>query len=151
MDDTASLVTVTGEVRHPAELCPSDLAALADAELVADFHCREGWSRLGTHWHGVRLARLLAQVGASDTGGFVTLASGDFSVVLSRDRAEDARVLLALERDGVPLDASTGFPRLVGPAEWDCFLSVKNVDRIEVTREPGEATAERIALARIGQ
>jgi hypothetical protein len=42
-----------------------------------------------------------------------------------------------------------GFPRLVGPSEWDCFLSVKLVDRIEVTREPQEATAATIALARL--
>jgi len=24
-----------------------------DAELVADFHCREGWSRPGERWRGV--------------------------------------------------------------------------------------------------
>lgn len=151
MDDTIPLVTVSGEVLRPAELSASDLETLADAGLVADFHCREGWSRLGVHWRGVRLARLLAHVGARGDGRFVTLASGDFSVVLPRERAEDPRVLLALEREGVPLDAATGLPRLVGPSDWDCFLSVKGIDRIEVTREPGEPTAERIALARIGQ
>jgi hypothetical protein len=42
-----------------------------------------------------------------------------------------------------------GFPRLVGPSEWDCFLSVKSVDRIEVTRQPQRATAAAIALARL--
>lgn len=103
------------------------------------------------HWRGVRLARLLAHVGARGGGRFVTLASGDFSVVLPRERAEDPRVLLALEREGVPLDVATGLPRLVGPSDWDCFLSVKAVDRIEVTQKPAEPTAERIALARIGR
>jgi hypothetical protein len=43
------------------------------------------------------------------------------------------------------------FPRLVGPSERDCFLSVKSVDRIEVTREPQQATAATIALARLEQ
>lgn len=151
MDDAAPLVTVSGEVLRPAQLRASDLDTLADAGLVADFHCREGWSRLGVHWRGVRLARLLAHVGAGDDGLFVTLASGEFKVVLPRERAEDPRVLLALERDGVRLDAATGLPRLVGPSDWDCFLSVKGVERIEVTREPAEPTAERIALARIGR
>ncbi len=33
--------------------------------------------------------------------------------------------------------------------EWDCFLNVKSVDRIEVTREPQQATAARIALAQL--
>ena len=42
------------------------------------------------------------------------------------------------------------FPEaVVGPAEWDCFLSVKSVDRIEVTRQPQRATAATIALARL--
>lgn len=151
MDDAGPLVTVSGEVLRPSELRASDLESLADARLVSDFHCREGWSRLGVHWRGVRLAKLLAHVGATDEGHFVTLACGEFSVVLPRERAEDARVLLALEQDGVPLDTATGLPRLVGPSDWDCFLSVKGIDRIDVTREPAEATAERIALARIGQ
>ena len=150
MDDGAPLLSVSGEVLRPAELGAADLEALADTRLVADFHCREGWSRLGVHWRGVRLGTVLTHVGATEEGRFVTLASGDFSVVLPRERADDARVLLALERDGVRLDAATGLPRLVGPSDWDCFLSVKGVDRIEVTREPVEPTAERIALARIG-
>ncbi len=149
--DTPPLLTISGEVPHALELREADLRAIADSGLVSDFHCREGWSRLGIHWHGVRLATLLAQAGASDEGRYVTLACGDFSVVLTREQAEDARVLLALERDGAPLDSSTGLPRLVGPSDWDCFLSVKGIDRIELTREPAEATAERIALARIGQ
>lgn len=151
MDDTTPLVAVTGEVQRPGELHVHDLQALADSGLIADFHCREGWSRLGVHWRGVRLSTLLTHVGATEDGRFVTLAAGDFSVVLPRERAEDHRVLLALERDGLSLDAATGLPRLVGPSDWDCFLSVKGVDRIEVTREPAEPTAERIALARIGQ
>jgi len=145
------LLTVSGEVSRPLSLRASQLEALADAGLVADFHCREGWSRLGVHWHGVRLARLLEHARVNGDGRFVTLAAGDFSVVLTREQAEDARVLLALEQNGVRLDASTGLPRLVGPSDWDCFLSVKGVDRIEVTRVPAEATAERITLARIGQ
>jgi DMSO/TMAO reductase YedYZ molybdopterin-dependent catalytic subunit len=78
--------------------------SLIDAELVADFHCREGWSRLGERRRGVRVASLLALA---------------------------------------------GFPWPIGPSNWDCFLSVKSVDRIELTREPQHATAETIALARL--
>lgn len=151
MEDLSPLVTISGEVRRALELREPDLAAMADAGVVADFHCREGWSRLGVRWRGVPLGRLLERAEATAEGRFVTLAAGAFQVVLTREQAEDARVLLALERDGVKLDASTGLPRLVGPSDWDCFLSVKGVERIELTREPGESTAERIALERIGQ
>jgi hypothetical protein len=42
-----------------------------------------------------------------------------------------------------------GSPRLVGPSEWGCFVSVKAVDRIQVTRQAQRATAATIALARL--
>ena len=45
--------------------------------------------------------------------------------------------------------SDAGSQRLVGPSEWDCFLSVKAVDRIQVTRQPQRATAATIALARL--
>ena len=35
------------------------VALFGDAELVEDFHCHEGWSRLGEHWHCARPARTL--------------------------------------------------------------------------------------------
>ena len=69
--------------------------------------------------------------------------------MLTREQAEDERVLLALEHEGAASPRPAGFPRLVGPAEWDCFLSVKSVDRIEVIRQPQRATAATIALARL--
>ena len=104
-------VSICGDVERPARLALPELHCLIDAELVADFHCREGWSRLGERWRGVRLR--------------------------------------TLEQAGTASPRRAGFPRLVGPAEWDCFLSVRSVDRIEVTREPQRATAATIALARL--
>lgn len=140
------LVSICGEVERPARLTLAELRSLMDADLVADFHCREGWSRLGEHWRGVRLRTLLALAGVRDTAGYVTVGSGDYTAVFTREQAEDERVLLALEHEDT---SRGGFPRLAGPAEWDCFLGVKSVDRIEATRQPQRATAETIALARL--
>jgi DMSO/TMAO reductase YedYZ molybdopterin-dependent catalytic subunit len=148
MTSSASL-SICGDVERPARLALTDLRSLMNAELVADFHCREGWSRLAERWRGVRLRTLLAVAGASDAAGYVTVASGEYAAVLTREQAEDTRVLLALEHEGAASPRRAGFPRLVGPSEWDCFLSVKSVDRIEVTRHPQPATAETIALARL--
>jgi len=142
-----SELSIVGEVERPVCLTSEELASLLDADLVADFHCREGWSRLGEHWRGVRLRTLLALAGARDTGQFVTVGSGEYTAVLTREQAEDDQVLLALEYEGA--ESRSGFPRLVGPSDWDCFLSVKAVDRIELTREPAQATAAGIALARL--
>jgi DMSO/TMAO reductase YedYZ molybdopterin-dependent catalytic subunit len=41
MTDSVSL-SICGEVERPACLGLVELSALMDAELVADFHCREG-------------------------------------------------------------------------------------------------------------
>ena len=142
-------LSICGDVGRPACFALAELRSLMDAELIADFHCREGWSRLGERWRGVRLRTLLALAGAADAAGYVTVGSGEYTAVLTREQAEDERVLLALEHEGAASPRHAGFPRLVGPSEWDCFLSVKSVDRIEVTREPQQATAATIALARL--
>ena len=149
MVDRGSSILICGEVERPASVGEAELRSLAQTELVADFHCREGWSRLGVGWRGVRLASLLEIAGATESGRYVTVGSGDYTVVLTREQAVDDRVLLALERNGAELDRSDGSPRLVGPSEWDFFQSVKSVDRIELTSEPEQATAATIALARI--
>lgn len=138
-------LSISGEVERPLSLSLADLDALAEDELVADFHCREGWSRLGQRWRGVQLARLLALAAPRDAGRYVTVASAEYAAVFEREQAEDDRVLLAVDRPG----GGDGFPRLVGPSGWDCFQSVKSVDRIELTREPAQATAATIALARL--
>jgi DMSO/TMAO reductase YedYZ molybdopterin-dependent catalytic subunit len=148
MSDSVSL-SICGDVERPTHVGLVELRSLMDAEVVVDFHCREGWSRLGERWRGVRLTTLLALAGAADTAGYVTVGCGDYTAVLTRDQAEDDLVLLALEYEGPASPPPAGFPRLVGPSDWDCFLSVKSVDRIEVTREPQRATAATIALSRL--
>jgi hypothetical protein len=76
----------------------------------------------------------------------VTVASGECSIVLTltREQAEDERVLRACEQDGAPLSG----PRLVGPSEWDCVLSVEHVERIELARSAQRATGPSIAPSR---
>jgi len=48
----------------------------------------------------VRLRTLLALTGAADAAGYVTVGSGQYTAVLTREQAEDERVLLALEHKG---------------------------------------------------
>lgn len=140
-------VRLAGEVARPRTLTLHDLTRLLGEEVTIDFHCREGWSRLGQAYRGIPLETLLQLAGVSAAARWVSIASGGYTIALTREQAGDRRVLLALERDGVPLAA----PRLVGPSEWDCFLSVKDVDRIEAAIAEPEATGPAIALARIGR
>jgi len=99
MSDSVSL-SICGEVESPVCLGPMELRSLMNAELVADFHCREGWSRLGERWRGVRLITLLRLAGADGDAGHVTVGCGEYTAVLTREQAEDERVLLALEHEG---------------------------------------------------
>lgn len=140
-------LTIAGEVEHPQTLDLRDLARLDGEEVTVDFHCHEGWSRLDQGYRGIAVRTLLRLAGARPGARYVTVASGEYSIVLTREQAEEQRVLLAFEQDGAPLPG----PRLVGPSEWDCFLSVKHVDRIELTRTTQRATGPTIALARIGR
>jgi DMSO/TMAO reductase YedYZ molybdopterin-dependent catalytic subunit len=114
MTDNVSL-SIRGDVERPARLGLVELRSLMDAELVADFHCREGWSRLGERWRGVRLTTLLALAGADDAAGYVTVGSGEYTAVLTREQAEDERVLLALEHEAgravTPLGGRAGVVR----------------------------------------
>jgi Oxidoreductase molybdopterin binding domain len=122
-------LSICGDVERPACLALAELRSLMDAELVADFHCHEGWSRLGERWRGVRLRTLLALAGAAaDGAGYVTAASGEYTAVLTREQAEDERVLLALEHEGAASPRRAGGSRLVGPSAWDCFLTAGDVD-----------------------
>jgi DMSO/TMAO reductase YedYZ molybdopterin-dependent catalytic subunit len=140
-------VTLAGEVEQPDKVDLGDLGELSRADLIVDFYWREGWSRPGQTYRGVPLATLLRLVKARPTAHYVTVASGGYSIVLTREQAEDQRLLVALELDGEPLPA----PRLVGPSEWDCFMSVKDVDYIELTETAALASGPSIALARIGR
>jgi DMSO/TMAO reductase YedYZ molybdopterin-dependent catalytic subunit len=116
MSGTVS-VSICGEVKRPVRLALPELRSLIDAELVAEFHCREGWSRLGERWRGVRLSTLLAVAGIEEAGGYITVASGDYTAVLTREQPADARVLLALDHEGDVSLRRAGWPRLVGPPE----------------------------------
>jgi DMSO/TMAO reductase YedYZ molybdopterin-dependent catalytic subunit len=48
MTDSASL-SICGDVERPAHLALTELRSLTDAEVVADFHCREGWIEVTRH------------------------------------------------------------------------------------------------------
>lgn len=145
----SAAISVSGDVERPGTITGDQLEALADAELTADFKCREGWIRRGEHWRGVKLATLLEHVGCRDSARYITISAGEYRVVLSRQQLEDQGALLAVAHKGAASPRPAGLPRLVGPSEWDCFMSVKSVDRIEATREPEADTAEKIALARL--
>ena len=151
-DPTSWRLVVDGLVSRPLALSLSDLLALPRVIQESDFRCREGWQVKDLRWAGVRISHLLSAVAPLPLARYVTIHAGPYTAALSLQEAELPEVLLATDLDGAPLPLEHGGPvRLVVPAEWDCFTSVKWVQRLEVTQERAEPTGPAIALARIGR
>jgi DMSO/TMAO reductase YedYZ molybdopterin-dependent catalytic subunit len=130
----------------------SDLLALPRVTQESDFRCGEGWQVKDLHWAGVRISHLLSAVAPPPPARYLTIHAGPYTAVLSLQEAGLPEVLLVTHLDGAPLSLEHGGPvRLVVPSEWDCFTSVKWVQRLEVTQERAEPTGPAIALARIGR
>ena len=140
---------IDGLVAEPRALAAADLAALPRVDLAEPFVCEEGWQVPGLRWRGVRLGDLLALAGPLPAARHVRVHAGEYAVPLALDAAGDALVAEAL--NGEPLSVEHGAPwRLVVPG-GQCFTSVKWVERLELTAEPGPDDGQRIARARLAQ
>jgi len=146
---TAAVLRVEGLVAAPRVLTAADLAALARVDLAEQFVCEEGWQVPGLRWRGVRLGNVLALAEALPAARYVRVYAGAYAVPLPLDAAREA--LLAEGLNDEPLTVAHGAPwRLVLPG-GQCFTSVKWVERLELTAEPGANDGERIARARLAQ
>jgi DMSO/TMAO reductase YedYZ molybdopterin-dependent catalytic subunit len=145
-------LVVDGAVGRRLALTHRDLLRFPRASLESDFRCHEGWVVPNIKWEGVRIAPLLTRAQVLPEARFLTVHAGDYTIVLSLAEARHPGVLLATTMNGQPLPPEHGAPvRLVVPADWDCFSSVKWVQRLELTERRAAATGPTIALTRIGQ
>ena len=151
-DPAAWRLVVDGAVGRRLTLTYRELLRFPRAGLESDFKCHEGWVVPNIKWEGVRIAPLLARAQVSPAARFITVHAGDYTIVLSLAEGRHPGVLLATHMNGRPLPPEHGAPlRLVVPAGWDCFSSVKWVQRLELTERRAGATGPTIALTRIGR
>jgi DMSO/TMAO reductase YedYZ molybdopterin-dependent catalytic subunit len=142
-----AMLRIDGLVARPLELSRADLSRLPRTVLEEPFTCEEGWSVPGLRWGGVRLAKVLALAEPLPAARYVRAGAGPYVVPVPL--AEAAVALLGDELNGEPLSIEHGAPwRLVLPG-GACYTSVKWLDRLELTAEPGEHTAQRLAGARL--
>ncbi len=140
-------LTIDGLVGRPSVLKQVDFSALEHRAVAVDFSCEEGWTVPELRWRGVSLATLAELVQPLAGAAWVRVCAGTYEVSLERALHPDA--LLCDELNGEPLPKDHGAPwRLLVPGD-KCFTSVKWVDRLEFTSQPGEPVAERIARARL--
>jgi DMSO/TMAO reductase YedYZ molybdopterin-dependent catalytic subunit len=89
--------------------------ALPSEQITVDLHCVTKWSKLGTHWRGVSLDALLADVETS-AGYALARSYGGYTTNLPLADLLGGQAWVAFEYDGGPLDAEHGGPaRLLVP------------------------------------
>ncbi len=106
------ITTETGEV-HSWDWAA--LHALDVEEFTVDLHCVTKWSKLGTHWRGVSLDTLLADV---ETSADYTMVHsyGGYTTNLPLEDLLDGKAWIAFDFEGEDLDPEHGGPaRMVVP------------------------------------
>ena len=129
--DTEWQLTITGLVNTSLNLKLADLIAMPQSTIFAQIYCvgppsffvEEG------NWTGVKLGLLLEKAGIShDVIKVAFYASDGFSTDLTIEAAMSENVIVAYEKDGVPLDEKL---RLVVPGRWG-YKWIYNLNRIEL-------------------
>ncbi|HLZ24440.1 MAG TPA: molybdopterin-dependent oxidoreductase [Ktedonobacterales bacterium] len=145
--NTEGGILIGGLVERPQMLSPAELSKLPRIRLVERFVCEEGWAVEDLAWEGVSLRAVLALGRPLPTARYARVYAGNFGVSLAF--AELDQALLCDQLNGEPLSREHGAPWRLVVSGGACFTSVKWVSTLDLTAEPGEATAERIARGRI--
>lgn len=141
------VVSVTGLVRHPAQVEVAELLGKAPRrEQTSDLHCVTTWTATDLVWGGVPFRAVHEHLGERvhphPACRWVVFTGLDgFRSCLPLADALAGDVLLADALDGGPLTADTGAPlRLVAPGHYG-YKSVRHVCGIEYRRryDPGSA------------
>lgn len=137
---------IEGLVAQERAVTPADLAHLDRSSFTEDFHCEQHWTAPRQKWSGPRLIDVIKLAEPLPAARYVRVHAGNYVVPISLAEAEKA--LLADTLNNQPLAMEHGAPWRLALMGGACFTSVKWVDRLEVTDEPGNNVGERVAEAR---
>jgi len=130
--------SIMGSVTQPKRWTWEEFRALPHEPVKADIHCVTKWSKLDTHWDGVSLDTLLAQV-ESEADYVIAFCDGGYTTNLPRDEVTGGKAWIADAYEGEPIAPEHGGPaRLLVPhlyfwksAKWVRGLRMSDED------EPG--------------
>ncbi|HEX5504391.1 MAG TPA: sulfite oxidase-like oxidoreductase [Thermomicrobiales bacterium] len=106
---------LTGEVEPPRRWTWAEFRALPSEAITADIHCVTKWSKLDTHWEGVSVDTLLAEV-EYDAAFVVAYCDGDYTTNLPLEDVTGGKAWVVYAYDGQPLAPEHGGPaRLLVP------------------------------------
>lgn len=143
----ARSLRIGGLVERPHTLSAADLDLLPRQRLVERFVCEEGWAVPSLDWEGIPLRAIVAACKPLPEASYAQVRAGSYWVSLAFDDLDKA--LLCDRLNGEPLAREHGAPWRLVVSGGACFTSVKWVSALDITAEPGMATAERIARDRI--
>ena len=134
-------LSVTGLVDTEQHYSLTDLAALPQTDIVADFQCVTGWRVLGVPWSGVRLSTILAAAGVKAEAQALRFVSFDgvYTESLTLDQARDPDMIVALRMLNAPVTHDHGGPVRLYAAPMYGYKSIKWLSEIQVVDrvEPG--------------
>lgn len=133
-DEATWDLRVSGLCEEPFALSYSELKALPNETMTADFHCVTGWSALDFTWTGVPFKTIAEMAKPSPDARWVTAhCEYDYSSELSLGAMMDDDVLLAWAKDGTDIGVDHGYPlRLVVPKRY-AWKSAKWLRGLEFT------------------
>jgi len=127
---------IEGLVSEPKSWDWGDFLRLPRQDYVADIHCVTKWSKFDTHWEGVSLDTLLAQVRPEMTARYVTaFCDGGYTTNLPLADVVDGQAFVAYRYEDQPLAPEHGGPaRLVVPHLY-FWKSAKWIRGLRLTAE----------------
>jgi DMSO/TMAO reductase YedYZ molybdopterin-dependent catalytic subunit len=140
-DPATYRLAVTGLVETEQRYSLTDLAALPQTDIVADFQCVTGWRVPGVAWSGVRLSAILDASGVRPQAEALRFVSfdGTYTESLTLDQARDPDMIVALRMLDAPVTHDHGGPVRLYAAPMYGYKSIKWLSEIQVVDrvEPG--------------
>jgi DMSO/TMAO reductase YedYZ molybdopterin-dependent catalytic subunit len=144
--DMPAILYVDGLVATPQAFMREDLASLKRVSCTEDFHCDHKETAPAQVWRGVSLLELIQLARPHPEAKYVRVHAQNYSVPLALSEIEGA--LLAESLNGRFLTIERGAPwRLYVPGAH-CHVSVKWVNRLELTATRASTPADRATRAR---
>ncbi|HEX4841891.1 MAG TPA: sulfite oxidase-like oxidoreductase [bacterium] len=107
--------SILGSVERPKRWTWDELRALPHESVTADIHCVTKWSKFDTHWEGVSVDTLLAQV-ESEADYVTAFCDGGYTTNLPRDHVTDGKAWVVYAYEDEPIPPEHGGPaRLLVP------------------------------------
>ncbi len=130
--------SILGEIDQPKRWNWDEFRALPHETVTKDIHCVTKWSKLDTHWQGVSLDTLLAQL-TSQARYVIAFSDGGYTTNLPLQEVLDGKAWVVDTYEGQPLAPEHGGPaRLLVPHLyfWKSAKWVRGL-RLVDQEEPG--------------